>query len=87
MLRTWRSRISPSHLGLTFLLIPKQGKDPKKEQMLKDFVQYVITQGQNSSEGFDHAKLPGSLASQDQALLQQIQGGGQQTSSNQARNR
>jgi phosphate transport system substrate-binding protein len=73
--------------GLTFLLIPKQGKDPKKEQMLKDFVQYVITQGQNSSEGLDYAKLPGGLASQDQALLQQIQGGGQQTSSNQPPNR
>lgn len=73
--------------GLTFLLIPKQGKDPKKEQMLKDFVQYVITQGQNSSEGLDYAKLPGGLASQDQALLQQIQDGGQQTSSNQPPNR
>lgn len=67
--------------GLTFLLIPKQGKDPAKEQAVKDFVQFIITQGQNSAEGLQYAKLPQSLAAQDQKLLGEI-GGGQQASSN-----
>ena len=68
--------------GLTFLLVPKQGKDPAKEKMVKDFVQFIITQGQNSAEGLQYAKLPQSLADQDQKLLQEV-GGGRQTSSNQ----
>ena len=68
--------------GLTFLLVPKQGKSPAREQMVKDFVQFIITQGQNSAEGLQYAKLPQSLEEQDQKLLGEI-GGGQQTSSNQ----
>ena len=72
--------------GLTFLLVPKQGKDPAKQQMVKDFVQFIITQGQNSAEGLQYAKLPQSLADQDQKLLQEV-GGGQQTSSNRTPNR
>jgi phosphate transport system substrate-binding protein len=72
--------------GLTFLLIPKQGKDPAKEQTLKEFVQYVITEGQNASEGLDYSKLPQSVAAQDQKLLTEVQGGGQQTSSNRGPN-
>jgi phosphate transport system substrate-binding protein len=35
--------------GLTFLLVPKQGKDPKRTQTVKDFVQYIVTQGQNEA--------------------------------------
>jgi len=66
--------------GLTYLLVPKQGKDPGKQQIVKDFVQYVITQGQSSAEGLQYAKLPQSLADQDQKLLAEI-GGGQQASS------
>ena len=68
--------------GLTFLLVPKHGKSPAREQMVKDFVQFIITQGQNSAEGLQYAKLPQSLEEQDQKLLGEI-GGGQQTSSNQ----
>jgi phosphate transport system substrate-binding protein len=68
--------------GLTFLLVRKQGKNPAKEQSVKDFVQFIITQGQNSAEGLQYAKLPLSLEQQDQKLLSEI-GTGQQTSSNQ----
>jgi len=69
--------------GLTFLLVPKQGKDPAKEQAVKDFVQFILTQGQNSAEGLQYAKLPQSLADQDEKLLGEV-GGGQQASSSQA---
>jgi len=69
--------------GLTFLLVPKQGKDPAKENMVKQFVQFIVTQGQSSAEDLQYSKLPESLAQQDQKLLGEV-GGGQQTSSNQA---
>ena len=63
--------------GLTFLLVPKQGKDPKRTQTVKDFVQYIVTQGQNEAESLAYAKLPGALQQQDQNLLGQVGGGGQ----------
>lgn len=67
--------------GLTFLLVPKQPKDPAKGNIVKEFVQYIITQGQASAESLEYSKLPAGLAQQDQKLLQEV-GGGQQTSSN-----
>ena len=69
--------------GLTYLLVPKQASDVSKEQTIKEFVQYIITDGQASAESLEYARLPQSLAEQDQKLLSEIQGGGQQTSSNQ----
>jgi phosphate transport system substrate-binding protein len=69
--------------GLTFLLLPKQPKDPARGQVLKDFVQFVITQGQNFSEQLEYARLPQSLAEQNQKLLGELQGR-QQTSQNQS---
>ena len=68
--------------GLTFLLVPKQCKDPAKENVVKEFVQFIITQGQSSAEGLEYSKLPPGLAEQDQKLLAEVGGGGQQTSSN-----
>lgn len=67
--------------GLTFLLVPKQGKDPARENIVKQFVQFIITQGQASAEDLEYSKLPQSLAEQDQRLLREV-GGGPQTSSN-----
>src|SRR5262249_22481765 len=61
--------------GLTFLLVPKTAKDAAKGGIVKDFVQFVITKGQDSSEGLQYAKLPSSLVSQDQKLLEEVQGG------------
>jgi phosphate transport system substrate-binding protein len=74
--------------GLTFLLVPKQGKTPQREEIVKDFVQYIITNGQAAAEGLQYAKLPESLVSQDDKLLGELQTGGtQQTSQNQTPNR
>jgi phosphate transport system substrate-binding protein len=69
--------------GLTFLLVPKQPKAAARGQVVKDFVQFVITQGQNSAETLQYARLPQSLAEQNQRLLASVQGG-QQTSENQS---
>ena len=68
--------------GLTFLLVAKQGKDPAKQDLVKQFVQFIITQGQSSAEGLQYSKLPQGLAEQDQKMLVEVGGGGQQTSSN-----
>lgn len=69
--------------GLTYLLIPKQVRDAQKEELVKEFAQYIITDGQTSAGYLWYAKLPQSLAEQDQKLLAEIQGGTPQTSSNQ----
>lgn len=67
--------------GLTFLLVPKQAKDPAKAGIVKEFVQFIITQGQSSAEGLQYSKLPQALADQDKKMLTEV-GGGSQTSSN-----
>jgi len=67
--------------GLTFLLVPKQSKDPAKGQVVRDFAQYIVTQGQNSAEQLQYAKLPATLAELNQKLLGEIHG--QQTSQSQ----
>lgn len=62
--------------GLTFLLVPKQGKEPNKTETVKQFVQYIVMQGQDQAESLFYAKLPGPLQQQDQALLAQVGSGG-----------
>jgi phosphate transport system substrate-binding protein len=69
--------------GLTYLLIPKQVRDPQKEELIKEFTQYIITDGQADAGYLWYAKLPHSLEEQDQRLLAEIHGGQQTTSSNQ----
>ena len=61
--------------GLTFLLLPKQGKDPKKTETLKQFVSFIVSQGQGQAQGMAYAPLPASLQLQDQNLLAQVGGG------------
>jgi phosphate transport system substrate-binding protein len=61
--------------GLTFLLVPKQAKDPNKAGAVKGFIQYIITDGQDPAEQLHYAKIPASLQQIDQQLLQQVQGG------------
>lgn len=58
--------------GLTFLLIPKDGKSAERTQVMKEFVQYIITQGQDEAERLYYAKLPQSLQQADQNLLAQV---------------
>ena len=57
--------------GLTFLLVPKEPKNPQNGKVLKDFVEYIVTQGQDQAEALFYAKLPSQLQQQDQNLLSQ----------------
>lgn len=62
--------------GFTFLIIPKDGSDRAKRQELKDFVQYILTDGQQLSQRLDYAPLPSSISSLDQNLLSQMTAAG-----------
>lgn len=65
--------------GLTFLLIPKQGKDPKKTETIKQFVEFIISSGQDQAQSLYYAKLPEPLQQQDRLLLGQVNANGQST--------
>jgi phosphate transport system substrate-binding protein len=62
--------------GLTFLIIPKDGTDRAKRQALKEFVQHIVTDGQQLSQGLDYAPLPSSISSLDQTMLSQLTAAG-----------
>jgi phosphate transport system substrate-binding protein len=63
--------------GLTYLMVPTQAKDAAKRRQVKEFVQYIVTEGQASAQSLQYATLPLTLAGQDQKLLSQIPDGGQ----------
>jgi phosphate transport system substrate-binding protein len=63
--------------GLTYLLVPKDGNDTAKRGTLKSFVQYIVTEGQSPAESLGYAKLPDTLAGQDQKLLGDMMANGQ----------
>ena len=58
--------------GLTFLIIPKDGPDKAKRTALKQFVQYIITDGQATAGGLNYAPLPDGVKQYDQQQLQQM---------------
>ena len=63
--------------GVTFVLIPKDGKTELDSKTVKDFIQYAITDGQSATEGLYYAKLPRVLQEQDQRQLTEMTFNGQ----------
>ncbi|MFP5228491.1 MAG: phosphate ABC transporter substrate-binding protein PstS [Acidobacteriota bacterium] len=63
--------------GLTFLIIPKDGPDKAKRAALKQFIQYIITDGQAAAGTLNYAPLPDSVKQYDQQQLQQLTAAGQ----------
>jgi phosphate transport system substrate-binding protein len=63
--------------GLTFLIIPKDGPDKAKRTALKQFVQYVITDGQATAGTLSYAPLPDGVKQYDQQQLQSMTAAGQ----------
>ena len=59
--------------GLTFLLVPKDGKDPSKRQATIQFIQYVVSDGQSMASELHYAKLPQPLVQLDRKLLAQLE--------------
>lgn len=62
---------------LTFLIIPKDGTDQGKRKMLKQFVEYVIGDGQNTAHTLNYAPLPDGVKQYDQQTLSQMTVNGQ----------
>jgi phosphate transport system substrate-binding protein len=62
--------------GLTFLLVPKNGGDMTKRQVTKQFIAYVISDGQSIADELHYAKLPASLVQLDRKLLEQLEANG-----------
>ncbi len=60
--------------GLTFLLVPKTPKNANKGTDVKNFVEYIVTNGQSIADQLHYAKLPDSLQEIDKKLLDQVQG-------------
>src|ERR1700728_2578409 len=63
--------------GLTFFIIPKDGPGQAKRTALKQFVQYVITDGQATAGSLNYAPLPDGVKQYDQQQLQQLTAAGQ----------
>src|SRR5271168_3451697 len=57
---------------LTFLIIPKDGKDAQKRAALKQFIQYVVTDGQQVAGELSYAPLPDAVKQQDARALSQL---------------
>jgi phosphate transport system substrate-binding protein len=57
---------------LTFLIIPKDSKDVKKSAALKQFIQYVVSDGQQTASGLNYAPLPDAVKQQNLQTLGQL---------------
>ena len=62
---------------LTFLIIPKDGPDVAKRTALRNFVQYIITDGQAAAATLNYAPLPDGVKSYDRQQLQLMTAAGQ----------
>ena len=62
---------------LTFLIIPKDGPDKAKRTALKEFISYVIGDGQASAGTLEYAPLPDGVKQYDQGQLNQLTAAGQ----------
>jgi phosphate transport system substrate-binding protein len=58
--------------GLSFILIPKENILPGRQREFKEFVQYCLTDGQNSAETMSYTRLPVAVLDQGKSLLAQL---------------
>jgi len=58
--------------SFTWLLIPQPSKDPKKGQVIKDFLQWMSTDGQKMTEPLSYAPLPQSVVTQEAAVIKNL---------------
>jgi phosphate transport system substrate-binding protein len=62
---------------LTFLIVPKDGPDKAKRTALKNFIQYIVTDGQAAAQQLNYAPLPDGVKQYDQQQLNQLTADGQ----------
>ena len=58
--------------SFTWLLIPEQAKDPKKGQIIADFLNWMVTDGQKMTNQLSYAPLPQNVVEKVKAAIKQI---------------
>jgi phosphate transport system substrate-binding protein len=58
--------------GFTYLMVYKDGPNAAKRQMVKHFIRYIVSEGQQAAETLHYAPLPPAVATQDQKLIDQM---------------
>jgi phosphate transport system substrate-binding protein len=56
----------------TFVIVPKKPTDASKARLLKSFILYALTTGQNTAESLSYAPLPSSLRDQAKTAAESI---------------
>ncbi len=59
--------------SFTWLLIPDQIQDAGKGNAIKDFLKWMLTDGQNYNEGLSYAKLPPLVVTKEMKAIALIQ--------------
>jgi phosphate transport system substrate-binding protein len=62
---------------MTFLIVPKDGPDKAKRVALKQFLNYVVTDGQTAANELKYAPLPEAMKQYDQEQLKLLTADGQ----------
>jgi phosphate transport system substrate-binding protein len=59
--------------SFTWLLIPAQIQDATKREAIKDFLKWMLTEGQKYNEGLTYAQLPKELIARETQAISLIQ--------------
>jgi phosphate transport system substrate-binding protein len=59
--------------SFTWLLIPAKFSDAEKRDVVKDFLKWALTDGQNYVEALSYAKLPKEVVTKEMKAISQIQ--------------
>ena len=58
--------------SFTWLLIPAQSKDPNKGKILHDFLNWMVTDGQQTTAALTYAPLPDNVAAKVKEAIKQV---------------
>jgi phosphate transport system substrate-binding protein len=58
--------------SFTWLLIPEQAKDPKKGKIIADFLDWMVTDGQQMTSQLSYAPLPASVVEKVKVAIKQV---------------
>ena len=59
--------------SFTWLLIPAQIQDATKREAIKDFLKWMLTEGQKYNEGLTYAQLPKDVIEKETKAISLIQ--------------
>jgi phosphate transport system substrate-binding protein len=59
--------------SFTWLLVPSHIADAKKEKAIKDFLQWMLKDGQNMTEALSYARLPKAVVDKEVKAIAKVQ--------------